>query len=244
MSWDTLLCTHSSDGLLESQGFKLHPYAEKSKCLGSPDLSPNSRLIILTAYLIFLFGCWKDMSKSTSSKLNSRSSHIKLPMYSLSYLCGWPWHLIFCLNKNPGITLDSFFSHGLYVEKHNLSILHHLCCYYPGPSTITFHLDCWSRLLTLLPPLLASSTLFSVQQPEGPCWNLNQSTVIQGFPDSSVGKESACNAGDPGLIPGLGRSPGEGKGYPLQYSGLENSMDCIVPGVAKSWTWPSDFHLT
>ena len=48
---------------------------------------------------------------------------------------------------------------------------------------------------------------------------------IVGFPDSSVGKESACNAGDPSLIPGSGRSSGEGKGYPLQYSGLENSMD-------------------
>ena len=46
----------------------------------------------------------------------------------------------------------------------------------------------------------------------------------ESFPDSSVSKESASNAGDPGLIPGLGRSPGEGKGYPLQYSGLENSM--------------------
>ena len=57
-----------------------------------------------------------------------------------------------------------------------------------------------------------------------------------GFPDSSVGKESACNAGDPGLIPGSGRSPGEGKGYPLQYFGLENSMDYTVPGVAKSQT--------
>ena len=58
----------------------------------------------------------------------------------------------------------------------------------------------------------------------------------EGFPNSSVGKESACNAGDPGLIPGSGRSPGEGIGYPLQYSGLENSMDCTVHGVAKSWT--------
>ena len=97
-----------------------------------------------------------------------------------------------------------------------------------------------------------------------------------GFPDSSVGKESACNVGNPGSIPGSGRSagegidyplqyywaslmaqlvknppamweiwvqplgwerfPGEGKGYPLQYSGLENSMDCIVHGVTKSWT--------
>ena len=55
-----------------------------------------------------------------------------------------------------------------------------------------------------------------------------------GFPHSSVGKESTCNAGDPGSIPGSGRSPVEGKGYPLQYSGLENSMDCIVHGVAES----------
>ena len=48
-----------------------------------------------------------------------------------------------------------------------------------------------------------------------------------GFPDSSVGKESTCNAGDPGSIPGLERSHGEGKGYPLQYSGLENSTDLL-----------------
>ena len=59
-----------------------------------------------------------------------------------------------------------------------------------------------------------------------------------GFPHSSVGKESACNAGDPGLIPGLGRFPGEGNGNPLQYSCLENSMDrgdCQVTfyGVAR-----------
>ena len=53
---------------------------------------------------------------------------------------------------------------------------------------------------------------------------------------SSAGKESACNVGDLGLITGLGRSPGEGIGNPLQYSGLENSMDCIVHGVVKSKT--------
>ena len=52
-----------------------------------------------------------------------------------------------------------------------------------------------------------------------------------GFPVSSVGKESACDAGDPCSIPGLGRSAGEGKGYPLEYSGLGNSMDCIVPYI-------------
>ena len=56
-----------------------------------------------------------------------------------------------------------------------------------------------------------------------------------GFPCGSASKESACNAGDLGSIPGLGRCPGEGKGYPLQ-TGLENSMDCIVYGVAKSQT--------
>ena len=54
--------------------------------------------------------------------------------------------------------------------------------------------------------------------------------------------ESACNAGDLGSIPGLGRSPGEGKGYPLQHSGLENSMDCIVYRVAESRTRLSNFH--
>ena len=58
--------------------------------------------------------------------------------------------------------------------------------------------------------------------------------IFSGFPSGSAGKEFACNAGDLGSIPGLGRSPGEGKGYPLQYSGLENSMDYTVHGVAKS----------
>ena len=62
------------------------------------------------------------------------------------------------------------------------------------------------------------------------------------FPDSSVGKESACNVGDLGSIPGLGRSPGEWEGYPLQYCGLENSKDCIVHGVTKSQTRVNDFH--
>ena len=57
-----------------------------------------------------------------------------------------------------------------------------------------------------------------------------------GFPCSSAGKESAYNTGDLVLIPGLGRSAGEGKGYPLQYSGLENSMVYIVHGVTESDT--------
>ena len=67
--------------------------------------------------------------------------------------------------------------------------------------------------------------------------------VFLGFLGGSAGNESACNAEDLGLIPGLGRSPGEGDGYPLQYPDLKNSMDCIVHGVAKSWTRLSDFHL-
>ena len=66
---------------------------------------------------------------------------------------------------------------------------------------------------------------------------------LRAFPGGLDGKESACNAGDLGLIPGLERSPGEGKGYPLQCSGLENSIDCIVHGVAKSGTRLSDFHF-
>ena len=63
------------------------------------------------------------------------------------------------------------------------------------------------------------------------------------FPCGSAGKESTCNVRDLGSISGLGRSPGEGKGYPLQYSGLDNSTDCIVHGVAKSLTRLSDFHF-
>ena len=67
--------------------------------------------------------------------------------------------------------------------------------------------------------------------------------IFLGFPCGSAGKESACNTGDLGSIPGLGRSPGERKGYPLHYSGLENCMDCIVHRVAKSWTPLSDFYF-
>ena len=67
--------------------------------------------------------------------------------------------------------------------------------------------------------------------------------VFLDFPCGSSGKESTCIAGDLGLIPGLGRSLGEGKGYPLQNSGLENSMDYIIHGVTKSETPLSHFHF-
>ena len=74
--------------------------------------------------------------------------------------------------------------------------------------------------------------------PGSPCKGVfdPSNPLAQGSPGSSVGQESACNAGDLGSIPGLGRSPGEGKGYPLQYSGLENPMNYIVRGVAESDT--------
>ena len=65
---------------------------------------------------------------------------------------------------------------------------------------------------------------------------LNKTLGSQGFPCTSAGKESACNVENLGSIPGLGRYSGEGKGCPLQYSGLENSMDYIVHGVAKNRT--------
>ena len=65
--------------------------------------------------------------------------------------------------------------------------------------------------------------------------------LCKAFPGGSVGEESACNAGDVGSVPGLGRSPGEWNGNPLQYSCLENTMDrgalwATVHGVTNSWT--------
>ena len=68
--------------------------------------------------------------------------------------------------------------------------------------------------------------------------------TLKGFPCGSAGKESICNVGDLGSIPGLRRSPGEGKGYPLQYSGLENSMGCIVYGITKNQTRLRDLNFS
>ena len=75
-----------------------------------------------------------------------------------------------------------------------------------------------------------------------PSYYIIVSFQLMRFPGGSAGKESTYNAGDLGSTPGLGRSPAEGKGYPLQYSGLENSMGCIVHGVAKSRTRLSDLY--
>ena len=73
--------------------------------------------------------------------------------------------------------------------------------------------------------------------------SLDNVQTFLGFPVGSASKESACNAGDLGSIPGLGRSAGEGNSYPLQYSGLENSLDYTVHGITKSQTRTGDFHF-
>ena len=88
------------------------------------------------------------------------------------------------------------------------------------------------------------STLSSQTSSHQNCEKIN--SYCLGFPGGSDGKASAYNAGDPGLIPGLGRSSGDGNGNPLQYSCLENPMDrgtwwATVHGVAKGWTQLSDF---
>ena len=77
------------------------------------------------------------------------------------------------------------------------------------------------------------------------CWRRDRLPipVFLGFPCGSAGKESTRNVGDLGSVPGSGRSPGEGKGYLRQYSGLENSVDCIVHEGSKSWTRLSGFHF-
>ena len=78
------------------------------------------------------------------------------------------------------------------------------------------------------------------------CWEIGTDIYTLGFPSGSVGKESACNVGDLGSIPGLERSPGEGNSNPLQYFGLKNSMDrearqATVHGMAKNWTQLCNF---
>ena len=104
-------------------------------------------------------------------------------------------------------------------------------------------LPLWLRKVKNL--LAMQETRVWVLSPEDPLekgWATHSS--ILGLPLWLSWKESACHVGDLGSIPGLGRSPGEGKGYPLQYSGMENSIDCIVHEVTKSQTWLSDFHFT
>ena len=99
------------------------------------------------------------------------------------------------------------------------------------------------NLVTALPSLNCGNDLGSVRTSRNLCWFTKQKEEVRILLwCGSAGKESTCNVGDLGSIPGLGRSPREGKGYPLQYSGLENSIDW-VHGVAKSQTRQIDFHF-
>ena len=101
--------------------------------------------------------------------------------------------------------------------------------------------NCWASLIVQLVKNLPvmQETLVWFLGWENPL----PTPVFLDFPCGIAGKESACNSGDMGLIPGLGRSPEERKGYPLQLSGLENSMDCIVHGGTKNRTRLSSFHF-
>ena len=122
-----------------------------------------------------------------------------------------------------------------------------------NPRFPELHMESEGRLLAE-PPCLQDQS-FSIKPSTGwmrPIHTLegnllySKSTDFKGFSGSSDGKESACNVGDPGLIPGSGRSPGEGNGNPLQYSCLENPMNggvwqATVHGVAKIHTPLNDF---
>ena len=100
-----------------------------------------------------------------------------------------------------------------------------------------------AQLVKNLPAMQETSVRFQSQED---LLEKGQAThpVFLGFPCGPAGKESTCNEGDLGLIPGLGRSPGDGKGYPRQCSGLENSMDCIGHGVTKSWKQLGNIHFS
>ena len=99
---------------------------------------------------------------------------------------------------------------------------------------------CGPHLHSSIHPLVGTEQLFSyLSYGKSTIPSFNIPFFFLGFHGGLAGKQSACNTGDLGSVPGLGRSPGEGKGYQLQYSGLENSM--TVHGVAKSWTRLSNF---
>ena len=132
---------------------------------------------------------------------------------------------------------------------HRLQPIRLLCPWdFPGKSTGVG----WHLLLQVIFPtqgfnpglLNCRQMLYVWATKEAPCTYLVTIFLVMGFAGGSADKESACNAGNLGLILELGRSPGERKDYTLQFSGLENSMDYIVHGVTKSWTRLSDFHVT
>ena len=118
---------------------------------------------------------------------------------------------------------------------------HSVCCYIISSNVCQFGFSETHSIIRHFPLWFHGALCIDCRSAS--CWSVIAFTALLGFPCGSAGKESACNAGDLGSIPGLGRSPGEEKGCPLQYSGLENSRDCIVHGVLKSWTRLSAFHF-
>ena len=106
-------------------------------------------------------------------------------------------------------------------------------------ATVCFSQNCFTDDVSILSLTVSDSNCYVYHLLSLLCIH----SCILGFPCGLAGKESACNVGDLGSIPGLGRSPEEGKGYPLQHSGLENSMDSIVQGVTKIRTRLSNFHF-
>ena len=148
----------------------------------------------------------------------------------------------------------------LSFEKHLKFNMHRTFkCFWRRLSAEKLKIELFSFRLQVRPPVVGEPVwrehpetpqAFPPWAPWGPgrvteviVFGVAQST-LKGFLCGSAGKESACNAGNLGSIPGLGRSPGEGKGYPLQYSGLENSVDCIVHEIAKSRTRLSNLQFS
>ena len=138
--------------------------------------------------------------------------------YNWSHSLFLPWFSYIC---SPHLCLYCCFSNKIintvFSRLHIYALIYNICF-----SLSNFLHSVWQ---SLSPSMSTQMTQF---------WSFLMAAL--GFPCGSAGKESSCNAGDLWSIPGLGRSPGEGKGYPLQYSGLENSMNYIVCGVAKSQT--------
>jgi len=130
------------------------------------------------------------------------------------------------------------------VNKAEIDVFLHLSCFFDDPANVgnlisgssafsKTSLNIWKFMVhVLLRPRFNSWVRMIL-------WRRDRlpTPVFLGFPGGSAGKESACNAGDLSLIPGLGRSPGEGNSYPLQYSGLENFMDYVVHGFTKKQGW-------
>ena len=134
----------------------------------------------------------------------------------------------------------------LRCEVTSFSFFPNLCCKYLLTLTLSLFLLFKPFLFSSLASIQSSNAIFKARFLVLQVWTLKfiiSTRTNQGFPCGSAGKESTCNVEDQGQIPGLRKSSGKGRDYPLQYSGLENSMDYIVLGVAKSWTRLSDLHL-